>query len=38
MVITNPENRMLSWKIDTSSLNIDKYFKMNPISGRIDGG
>jgi len=38
MLITNPENRMLSWKIDTSVFNIDKYFQMNPTSGRIDGG
>ena len=34
--ITNPENKLLSWKIDTSVL--DKTFNLNPSSGRIDGG
>ena len=36
MTITNPENKLLPWKIDTSKLN--KTFGINPSSGRIDGG
>jgi len=38
MLITNPENKLLTWKIDTTNLNIEKTFQINPSSGRIDGG
>ena len=36
--ITNPENRVLHWKIDTQSLSAKKVFAISPSSGRIDGG
>jgi hypothetical protein len=38
LLITNPENRLLSWKIDTTAINAEKTFNINPSSGRIDGG
>jgi hypothetical protein len=29
---------MLIWKIDSNSLNNDKTFHLNPVSGRLEGG
>ena len=38
MLITNPENKLLDWKIDTSHFNDEKVFNVVPTSGRLDGG
>ena len=37
-MITNPENKLLYWKIDTEILNNDKVFNLTPSTGRLDGG
>jgi len=38
VLITNPENKLLNWKIDITSVSQDKVFNIVPTSGRLDGG
>ncbi|EAR97253.2 flagellar associated protein (macronuclear) [Tetrahymena thermophila SB210] len=38
IILSNPEKRSISWRLDTSILEKDKIFTIHPTQGRVDPG
>lgn len=38
VVLSNPEKKSVGWRLDTSSINVDRVFHIHPTEGKIDPG
>lgn len=38
IVLSNPEKKSVGWRLDTTSINLDRTFHIHPTEGRIDSG
>jgi len=38
ITLSNPERKTVYWRMDVTSLSIDKVFNIFPIEGKIDSG
>ena len=38
VVLSNPEKKTVGWRLDVTSINVDRVFHIHPVEGKIDPG